>query len=103
MENLGRIVGGADWNKSVVTLYDAIYVNSNITKLDNGNYEFDCVRYEPNEYIGMVSAENERLENELTDTQMALADTFEASVATADDLTETQLALAEVYELVLGG
>lgn len=80
MENLGRITGGEDWNKPVVTSYDAVYVNSNITKLDDGNYEFDCVRYEINDYIIMVSDDNKRLENELTDTQMALAEVYELAI-----------------------
>ena len=43
------------------------------------------------------------VEDDVSDTQLGLAETYETTVATADDLTETQLALAEVYELVIGG
>lgn len=50
------------------------------------------------------------LENQMTDTQLALCDTYEQNLALSEknaeleqQLTDTQLALCDVYELVLGG
>lgn len=107
MKDLGRILGSPAWNAPVVVKPDAVYVNTNIVRKDTEEgfeqYEFDCVQYTPEEYMEMTVASLETAENDLTDTQMALAESYELSVATADDLTETQLALAEVYELVIGG
>ena len=103
MKDLGRIKGSPAWNAPIVVKPDAVYVNTNFVKMEDGLYEFDCVKYTPEEYMEMTVASLETAESDLTDTQMALAETYELSVATADDLTETQLALAEVYELVIGG
>ena len=43
------------------------------------------------------------LEQQLTDTQMALCETYEQNIVLEQQLTDTQLALCDVYELVLGG
>lgn len=48
---------------------------------------------------GRVDESNESIE----ETQIGLAETFEATVATTDELTNTQVALAEVYEMITGG
>ena len=54
--------------------------------------------------------QNIALEEQLTDTQLALCDTYEQNLELAEknaeleqQLTDTQLALCDVYELVLGG
>ena len=38
------------------------------------------------------------LENQMTDTQLALCDTYEQNIALGDELTNTQLALCDTYE-----
>lgn len=48
---------------------------------------------------GRVDESNESIE----ETQIGLAETFEATIATTDELTNTQVALAEVYEMITGG
>lgn len=48
---------------------------------------------------GRVDESNESIE----ETQIGLAETFEATAATTDELTNTQVALAEVYEMITGG
>lgn len=40
-------------------------------------YEFNMIQYEKNEYILMMSEKNAALENQLTDTQLALCDVYE--------------------------
>lgn len=60
---------------------------------------YDCMK-RLNDFSDM---RDDSIEVDVDDTQIGLAETFEATVATADDLTQTQMALAEVYELVIGG
>lgn len=43
------------------------------------------------------------LEEQLTDTQLALCEQYEEKLVLEEQLTDTQLALCDVYELVLGG
>ena len=40
-------------------------------------YEFNQIQYSKDEYIKLVDERNKALENELTDTQIALCDIFE--------------------------
>lgn len=40
-------------------------------------YEFDLVEYDKDEYIKLISNKNEELEQNLTDTQIALCDVYE--------------------------
>lgn len=40
-------------------------------------YEFNMIQYEKDEYILMMSEKNAALENQLTDTQLALCDVYE--------------------------
>ena len=48
----------------------------------------------------MMSDHNDALESQLTDTQMALCDTYEQNIVLEDQLTDTQLALCEIYESI---
>lgn len=40
---------------------------------------------------------------QLTDTQLALCDVYEDNIELEQQITDTQLALCDVYELILGG
>lgn len=40
-------------------------------------YEFDLVEYDKDEYIKLISNKNEELEQNLTDTQLALCEVYE--------------------------
>lgn len=56
------------------------------------------------DYVQPPKTENEKiidLETELTNTQLALADTYEQLLSTQDENTNTQLALVDVYEQLL--
>lgn len=55
------------------------------------------------EQIDELKANQLSSDEAITNCEVGLAETFEATVTLSDDLTETQLALAEVYELVIGG
>lgn len=43
-------------------------------------YQFNLVEYEKDEYIKMISDKNEALEQNLTDTQIALCEVYELMI-----------------------
>jgi hypothetical protein len=66
----------------------SVWVHTNITEV-NGNvgqeneftgFEFDCVQYDKNEYIKLMSEKNDSLEQQLTDAQLALVELYEGMV-----------------------
>lgn len=63
-----------------------VFVASNITKVEEeetdgqpgfSGYEFDLTEYEKNEYIKIQAEKNASLEDELTETQLGLAEVYE--------------------------
>lgn len=101
MKDLGIRQGSAAFAVPVVVMPDAVYVHTDITKVEpqeqDGTgmampgevYQYHEVVYEPDEYIQLIGQENTALKGQL------------ASVS--EELTSTQLALTEVYELLGGG
>ena len=62
----------------------SVWVNEDIREItvtdENGEhteYAFNQTQYNKDEYIKLMSEQNKALENELTDTQIALCDIFE--------------------------
>ena len=62
----------------------SVWVNKDISEIsvtdENGShteYEYNQTQYSKDEYIRLMSEQNKTLENELTDTQIALCDIFE--------------------------
>ena len=45
----------------------------------------------------------EKLEEELTNTQIAMTENFESGIAMQEELTNAQVAITELYEFILGG
>ena len=46
---------------------------------------------------------DEKISNDILDTQIALTETFEKALSTEADITDIQLALVELYEMIVGG
>lgn len=72
--------------KPMETKFDeySVWVNLDIHEItvtdENGShteYEYNQTQYSKDEYIKLMSEQNKALENELTDTQIALCDIFE--------------------------
>ena len=62
----------------------SVWVSTDIQEItitdENGEhteYEFNQIQYSKDEYIRLMSEQSKALENELTDTQLALCDIFE--------------------------
>ena len=83
-----------------------VYVRTNIEEcvteedLAMGAYKWDEEVYKKDEYIKMIDERNALLGNELTDTQMALCDSYEQNLVLEEELTNTQLALCDIYEMM---
>ena len=63
-----------------------VFVNSNITEVNEDEtdgqqgftgYEFDLIEYTKDEYIKIQAEKNATLEQQVTDTQLALCDVYE--------------------------
>lgn len=52
-------------------------VNVTIDKQEFWEYQFNLVEYDKDEYIKIISEKNEELEQQMTDTQLALCDVYE--------------------------
>ena len=62
----------------------SVWVNRDIREItvtdeneEHTEYEYNQIQYSKDEYIKLVDERNKALENELTDTQIALCDIFE--------------------------
>lgn len=54
--------------------------------------------YLPESDIGRLQRQVKALDGQLTETQLALTEQYEANVALEEELTNTQLTLTEIYE-----
>lgn len=62
----------------------SVWVNRDVKEItvtdeneEHTEYEYNQIQYSKDEYIKLVDERNKALENELTDTQIALCDIFE--------------------------
>ena len=89
---------GADEYRYLVTIGDikknGIYYNV----LEDGT--LSAAEYIPSEEekINVLQLANDTLDEQLTETQMALAEQYEVNLALNEEVTNTQLALTELYE-----
>ena len=57
-----------------------VFVASDIKPVESGDisgYEYNCIAYTKEEYIRLLSEQNDHLTSELLDTQEALCDLYE--------------------------
>ena len=57
-----------------------VYVCSDVVSAE-GQYEYRMVQYDKNEYICILAERNAMLEQQLVDTQMALCELYEGTIA----------------------
>ncbi len=55
------------------------------------------------EHIDQLGKGNEKNSNNLTDTQIGLAQTYEKTIETDTTVTDMQIAMVELYEMIMGG
>lgn len=83
MKDIGTRYGNSD--TALVVGKDTVYVHSNIQKVDTdseGNlvenlWQYHEIQYGKDEYIELLSTENKKISNQVTDTQLALVEVYE--------------------------
>lgn len=95
MRDLGIRQGSAAFAVPVIVMPDAVYVHTDIEKVEpqeemeaKDTYQYHEYVYSPEEYIQLIGNENDTL-------KMKLA-------GMSDELTNTQMALTEVFEMIGG-
>lgn len=73
--------------------------------LKDGEYDgfYTCVDSRLIEHIDQLGKGNETNANNLTDTQIGLAQTYEKTIETDTTVTDMQIAMVELYEMIMGG
>lgn len=85
MIDCGYVTGSKEQAVELIVGIDTVYVHDDIQLLkkedEQGNpvevYQYHEVQYDKDEYIKVISEKNSELENQLTDTQLALCDVYE--------------------------
>ncbi|RHM98299.1 hypothetical protein [Dielma fastidiosa] len=85
MIDCGYVTGSKEQAVELIVGIDTVYVHDDIQLLkkedEQGNpvevYQYHEVQYDKDEYIKVMSEKNSELENQLTDTQLALCDVYE--------------------------
>ena len=75
MKDYGTVQSAVRPEEKVVDEY-SVWVNTDIAETADG-WEYHMVQYSKDEYIKLMVDKNAALEEQLTDTQLALCDVFE--------------------------
>jgi len=82
MKDMGIVRGSAAQAEPLIIGKDTVYVHSNIKPVEDeeGLFEYHEIQYEKDEYIKLLSEKNDSLDQQLTDTQLALCEIYEGMV-----------------------
>lgn len=86
MKDVGIVHGDAEQAVKLVVGPDTVYVHTDIqakevqdrvTGETRTEYTYHEVQYDKDEYIKLMAEQNEKLEGQITDTQLALCEAYE--------------------------
>ncbi len=86
MKDIGTVRGDAEQAVKLVIGKDTVYVHTDIQPVEvtdratgetRTEYSYHEVQYDKDEYILMMAQQNEKLEEQITDTQLALCEAYE--------------------------
>ena len=85
MKDMGTIQGSLQQAQPLIVGTDTVYVHTDIVPITTdqegkpveGLFQYHEVQYDKDEYIKVMSEKNSELENQWTDTQLALCDVYE--------------------------
>lgn len=89
MKDVGMVHGDAEQAVKLVVGRDTVYVHTDIqaqevqdrvTGEKRIEYIYHEVQYDKDEYIKLMAEQNERLEDQITDTQLALCEAYEMMI-----------------------
>lgn len=107
MIDVGIVCGSEEQAKAIVIGVDTVYVHTDIKQIEDedGNimYQYHEVQYGKDEYIKLMSENLGVNSEDITTTQIAVAETYGEMDDLKKEVTDTQIALAEVIEIILGG
>jgi hypothetical protein len=86
MKDIGIVRGSVEQAKNLIVGKDTVYVHTDIKQIFedregkpiDGLYEYHEIQYTKDEYIKLISEQNDKLEQELIDTQIAIVEIFES-------------------------
>ena len=83
MKFIGIVQGNSEQAKPLVVGKDTVYVHTDIVPVEKDGkiiedlFSYTEVQYGKDEYIEIMANKNEKLSNDLTDTQLALCEIYE--------------------------
>jgi hypothetical protein len=81
MKDCGVIRGSEEQAKELIVGTDTVYVHSDIEEVQGENgeklFEYHEIQYSKDEYIKLISEQNSNLQQQITDTQIALCEVYE--------------------------
>ena len=84
MRNMGIVHGSAGQAKPLIIGKDTVYVHSDIEKVEmedgSESYQYNEIQYEKDEYIRIMAEQNESMESDITNLQLALCDLYESTL-----------------------
>ena len=88
MKDMGIVFGSAEQAVPLVIGKDTVYVHSDIQQIledKDGKpvtnlFQYREIQYNKDEYIKLLSEKNDSLDQQLTDTQLALCEIYEGMV-----------------------
>ena len=88
MKDMGIVFGSAEQAVPLVIGKDTVYVHSDIRQIFEdkdgkpvtNSFQYREIQYNKDEYIKLLSEKNGSLDQQLTDTQLALCEVYEGMV-----------------------
>ena len=72
MKNMGVVKGSEEQAKELIVGFDTVYVHKNIKKLEDGDYQYEEVQYDKDEYIELMAKTNKELTSQMELTQATI-------------------------------
>lgn len=69
---MGVVKGSEEQAKELIVGFDTVYVHKNIKKLENGDYQYEEVQYDKDEYIELMAKTNKELTSQMELTQATI-------------------------------
>ncbi len=83
MKFIGTVLGNSEQAKALVVGKDTVYVHTDVVPVEMDGkvvedlFSYTEIQYGKDEYIELMANRNEQLNNDLTDTQLALCELYE--------------------------
>lgn len=69
---MGIVRGSEEQAKELIVGFDTVYVHKNIKKLEDGDYQYEEVQYNKDEYIELIAKTNKELSSQMELTQATI-------------------------------